>query len=103
MTEGRAIPYPTWGGAPLAMICRGCWHGRCLTCAFLKDLQIPLPATLDEQAEIVCILDALDQVAARHHANPTRVAIAWLIARPGVTAPIATTAMSAPGSGGAYQ
>jgi aryl-alcohol dehydrogenase-like predicted oxidoreductase len=36
------------------------------------------------------ILDALDQVAARHHANPTRVAIAWLIARPGVTAPIAS-------------
>lgn len=36
------------------------------------------------------ILAALDQVAARHRANPTRVAIAWLIARPGVTAPIAS-------------
>jgi aryl-alcohol dehydrogenase-like predicted oxidoreductase len=36
------------------------------------------------------ILAALDQVAARHHANPTRVALAWLIARPGVTAPIAS-------------
>ena len=36
------------------------------------------------------ILAALDEVAARHHANPTRVAIAWLIARPGVTAPIAS-------------
>ena len=33
---GRPIPLPTWGGAPLAMICRGCWHRRCLTCAFLK-------------------------------------------------------------------
>ncbi len=36
------------------------------------------------------ILAALDEVAARHHANPTRVAIAWLIARPGITAPIAS-------------
>lgn len=36
------------------------------------------------------ILAELDVVAARHHANPTRVAIAWLIARPGVTAPIAS-------------
>lgn len=36
------------------------------------------------------ILAALDQVAARHRANPTRVALAWLIARPGVTAPIAS-------------
>ena len=36
------------------------------------------------------ILAALDQVAARHRANPTRVALAWLIARPGITAPIAS-------------
>ena len=36
------------------------------------------------------ILATLDQVAARHRANPTRVALAWLIARPGITAPIAS-------------
>jgi aryl-alcohol dehydrogenase-like predicted oxidoreductase len=36
------------------------------------------------------ILKALDTVAARYHANPTRVAIAWLAARPSVTAPIAS-------------
>ncbi|MBL8383297.1 MAG: aldo/keto reductase [Burkholderiales bacterium] len=36
------------------------------------------------------ILAALDAVAARHRANPARVALAWLIARPGVTAPIAS-------------
>ena len=36
------------------------------------------------------ILAALDEVAAQYHANPTRVALAWLIARPGVTAPIAS-------------
>ena len=36
------------------------------------------------------ILDALDKVAAAHNATPTSVALAWLIARPGVTAPIAS-------------
>ena len=36
------------------------------------------------------ILAALDEVAAQYRANPTRVALAWLIARPGVTAPIAS-------------
>ncbi|HST90480.1 MAG TPA: aldo/keto reductase, partial [Ktedonobacterales bacterium] len=36
------------------------------------------------------ILAALDEVAARHRAAPAQVALAWLIARPGVTAPIAS-------------
>lgn len=36
------------------------------------------------------ILDALDAVAARHNATPAQVALAWLMARPGVTAPIAS-------------
>jgi aryl-alcohol dehydrogenase-like predicted oxidoreductase len=36
------------------------------------------------------ILKALDQVAKQYHASPTSVAIAWLMARPGVTAPIAS-------------
>jgi len=36
------------------------------------------------------ILDALDLVAKRHHATPTQVALAWLIARPSITAPIAS-------------
>lgn len=34
------------------------------------------------------ILAALDEVAGRHAATPAQVALAWLIARPGVTAPI---------------
>ncbi|WP_026606088.1 aldo/keto reductase [Methylocapsa acidiphila] len=34
------------------------------------------------------ILAALDSVAARHQATPTQIALAWLIAQPGVTAPI---------------
>jgi aryl-alcohol dehydrogenase-like predicted oxidoreductase len=36
------------------------------------------------------ILDALEAVAQRHKANPAEVALAWLIARPAVTAPIAS-------------
>jgi aryl-alcohol dehydrogenase-like predicted oxidoreductase len=36
------------------------------------------------------ILTALDQVSAEHGAQPGEVALAWLMARPGVTAPIAS-------------
>jgi aryl-alcohol dehydrogenase-like predicted oxidoreductase len=36
------------------------------------------------------ILAALDDVAARHHSKPAAVALAWLMARPGLTAPIAS-------------
>ena len=36
------------------------------------------------------ILDALEAVAQRHKAKPAEVALAWLISRPAVTAPIAS-------------
>ena len=36
------------------------------------------------------ILDALDQVANLHQVTPTQVALAWLIARPSIAAPIAS-------------
>ena len=36
------------------------------------------------------ILGALDEVAARQQATPAEVALAWLMAQPGVTAPIAS-------------
>jgi aryl-alcohol dehydrogenase-like predicted oxidoreductase len=36
------------------------------------------------------ILAALDEVAARHRTAPGRAALAWQIARPGITAPIAS-------------
>jgi aryl-alcohol dehydrogenase-like predicted oxidoreductase len=36
------------------------------------------------------ILDALEEVAARRDATPAQIALAWLMARPGVTAPIAS-------------
>ncbi|MEE4407700.1 MULTISPECIES: aldo/keto reductase [unclassified Serratia (in: enterobacteria)] len=34
------------------------------------------------------ILAALDRVAEKHRSSPTQVSLAWLIARPGITAPI---------------
>ncbi|RNI24994.1 aldo/keto reductase [Rufibacter latericius] len=36
------------------------------------------------------ILSALDEVAARHNANPAQISLAWLMARPSITAPIAS-------------
>jgi aryl-alcohol dehydrogenase-like predicted oxidoreductase len=36
------------------------------------------------------ILGALDEVAAKHHAAPAKVALAWVLARPSITAPIAS-------------
>lgn len=36
------------------------------------------------------ILGALDRVAEKHRSTPAAVALAWLIARPGITAPIAS-------------
>jgi aryl-alcohol dehydrogenase-like predicted oxidoreductase len=36
------------------------------------------------------ILEALDRAADRYHVQPASVALAWLIARPGITAPIAS-------------
>lgn len=40
------------------------------------------------------ILNALDQVAEKHKATPAQVALAWLIARPSITAPIASATTS---------
>jgi aryl-alcohol dehydrogenase-like predicted oxidoreductase len=36
------------------------------------------------------ILDALDEVSTQYSATPAQIALAWLMARPGVTAPIAS-------------
>lgn len=36
------------------------------------------------------ILEALDQVAARNAATPAEVALGWVMAQPGITAPIAS-------------
>ena len=36
------------------------------------------------------ILDALEQVASQYHSAPAIVSLAWLIARPSITAPIAS-------------
>jgi aryl-alcohol dehydrogenase-like predicted oxidoreductase len=42
---------------------------------------------LDERG--LCILAALDRVAAEYALTPSKAALAWLIAQPGITAPIA--------------
>jgi aryl-alcohol dehydrogenase-like predicted oxidoreductase len=34
------------------------------------------------------LIDCLDEVAGRHGANPAQIALAWLLARPGITSPI---------------
>jgi len=36
------------------------------------------------------VLKALDEIAAEHQATPAQIALAWLMARPGITAPIAS-------------
>jgi aryl-alcohol dehydrogenase-like predicted oxidoreductase len=41
------------------------------------------------------VLDALDGAAAQHKATPAQVALAWQIARPGITAPIASATSAA--------
>lgn len=41
------------------------------------------------------VLAALDDVARRHEATPAQVALAWLIARPSITAPIASATSAA--------
>lgn len=41
------------------------------------------------------VLAALDDIAARHGASPAQVALAWIMAQPGVTAPIASATSTA--------
>jgi aryl-alcohol dehydrogenase-like predicted oxidoreductase len=36
------------------------------------------------------VIEVLDEVAREHHSTPARVALAWLMVQPGVTAPIAS-------------
>jgi aryl-alcohol dehydrogenase-like predicted oxidoreductase len=36
------------------------------------------------------ILAEVEQVASRLHATPAQIALAWIISRPGITAPIAS-------------
>jgi aryl-alcohol dehydrogenase-like predicted oxidoreductase len=36
------------------------------------------------------IIDALDQIAKQHNATPAQISLAWLMARPSITAPIAS-------------
>ncbi len=66
-----------------------------LTGKYRKDKPLPAtPRVEDVQADYMterhfALLDEIDRVAASHDATPAQVALAWLIARPSVTAPIA--------------
>ena len=58
-----------------------------------EKLRLSLDAWLNTPApkgRVVLILDALDQVAGRLATTSAQVAIAWLLARPSITAPIAS-------------
>ncbi len=52
-----------------------------------------MPGYLNDRGR--AMLAALDDVAGEHHATPAQVALAWLIARPGLTAPIASATSGA--------
>ncbi|HTX75007.1 MAG TPA: aldo/keto reductase, partial [Terracidiphilus sp.] len=41
------------------------------------------------------VIAVLEEIAQAHHATPARVALAWLGAQPGVTAPIASATKDA--------
>lgn len=43
----------------------------------------------------LAVLDAVESVAERHGATPAQVALAWIMARPSVTAPIASASQAA--------
>ena len=57
-----------------------------------EDLSGPRAAAAGHylDARGLTVLAALDAVARRHDATPAQVALAWLMARPGITAPIAS-------------
>ncbi|MFQ8429802.1 aldo/keto reductase [Amaricoccus sp. W119] len=66
-----------------------------LTGKYRSEADLPKSARGDGVAKYLtprgfAILEALDDVAARHGAKPAEVALAWQIAREGVTAPIAS-------------
>jgi aryl-alcohol dehydrogenase-like predicted oxidoreductase len=66
-----------------------------LTGKYRRDKALPsTPRAEDVQADYMterhfALLDAVDRVAASHDATPAQVALAWLMARPSITAPIA--------------
>ena len=54
------------------------------------DLRVYQPMDGQDDALIASILDALDAVAAETGTSSATVAIAWIAAQPGITAPIAS-------------
>ena len=66
-----------------------------LTGKYRRDAETPATARAGgvekyRTSEGYAVVEALEAVAAEHHSTPARVALAWLSAQPGVTAPIAS-------------
>lgn len=80
----------------LAVMTYGALAGGFLTGKYRPDQ--PLPSSARARSirsrymndRNFAILAAVDRVAAEHHATSGQVALAWLLARPGVTCPIAS-------------
>lgn len=68
----------------------GFLSGKYRTEADVSDSSRPARIATYMNARGMAILAAQDEVAARHGATPAAVALAWLMAQPGVTAPIAS-------------
>jgi aryl-alcohol dehydrogenase-like predicted oxidoreductase len=75
---------------PYYALASGFLTGKYRSASDLKDR--PRAQTLQKYMNDrgLAVLRALDEVAAEYRSTPARVALAWLMARPGITAPIAS-------------
>lgn len=80
------------GVIPFSSLASGFLTGKYRSEADLgKSVRGPRSVAKYMNAKGMAVLGALDAVAARRKASPAAVALAWQIARPGITAPIAST------------
>jgi aryl-alcohol dehydrogenase-like predicted oxidoreductase len=78
------------GVTPYFALAGGFLTGKYRSEADLKDKARGASAGKYLNERGFAVLGALDEVAREHRSTPARVALAWLIARPGITAPIAS-------------
>ena len=78
------------GVIPYFSLASGFLTGKYRSAADLKQSQRGSFIANKLDARGFKILAALDEVCAELHSTPTRVALAWLLARPSITAPIAS-------------
>lgn len=78
------------GVIPYYSLASGFLTGKYRTEADLKGRARAAGAGKYLNAKGLAVLKALDEVAARFGATPAQVSLAWLLAQPGITAPIAS-------------